>query len=237
MSDTSPANPPRSSIKTVILILVGAILLVGFGVLLEKHERKADQEDLGMSNLDKVTAVVRERRNRLEVMRLRGVITTVRETSGGIGGVFDGKLVIRQPFSTGYFVDMSQMRLSDYIWDEDSKTLFVRLPAVTVDGPNIDATRQQVAVKGWVITRDMQDRLRRSVAQGADQQARTEAAKPEHLEAARSRAIEAITRNLSLPLAASGVGNVHVEVLDPRRTPAERWDVSRSIAEVLAGRG
>jgi hypothetical protein len=237
MSDSPHANPPRSSIKTVILILIGAVLLIGFGVLLEKHERKVGQDELGMSNLDKVTAVVRERRNRLEVMKLRGIITTVRETSGGIGGFFDGKLVIRQPFSTGYFVDMSRMKLSDYIWDEKSRTLFVRLPAVTVDPPAIDATRQEVAVKGWVITRDMQNRLRRSVAQGADQQARTEANKPENLETARSRAIEAITRNLEQPLNASGISDIHIEVLDPRRNPSEQWDVSRSIAEVLAGRG
>lgn len=235
MPDNTPARSGLSG-KAIVLLVLGAILLFVVGRQFEKNERKEDQNELGMSNLDRITGVLREGRNRLEVMTLRGKITTVRETSGGPFGIFDGKLVIEQPFTVGYFVDMKKMRLSDYIWDEPSKTLFVRLPAVTADPPNIDASRQQVAAKGWVITQDMQDRLRAGIAQGAKQQATAEAGKAEHMEAARLDAIEAISRNLELPLRQAGIPNINVEVLDPRRDSTERWDVSRSIAEVLAER-
>ncbi len=227
-------RPREYSLKIIFLFIVGALLLVALGIALQKYKVDSSQGEVERSNLDKVTAVVRENRNRLEVTTLTGKITTVRETSGGIFGMFDGKLVIRQPFSVGYFVDMGRMGLSDYIWDEKTKTLFVRLPDVTADPPNIDATRQEVAVKGWVITRDMQERLRQSVARGAAQQARDEAGKSEHMNAARTAAKAAITRNLSVPLRKAGVGDVRIEVLDPKALSGEHWDVSRSIAEVLA---
>lgn len=224
----------RYSLQTIVLFMVGAALLVLLGVAIQKNEEATEQVDRGRSNLDKITDVVRENRNRIEVSSLKGNVTTVRETSGGIFGWFEGKLVIRQPFSVGYFVEMRNMSLSDYIWDEGSRTLFVRLPAVTVDPPNIDASRQQVASKGWVITQDMQQRLRKSVAVGAREQAKSEAAKPENMEAARAAAKLAISRNLALPLRAAGVRNIHVEVIDPKGGTGERWDVSRSIGEVLA---
>jgi len=231
----SQTSRPRNSLKTIFLIALGALILVGFGFWIATNRQASSQDELDRSNLDKVTEVVRENRNRIEVISLKGKITTVRETSGGVFGIFDGKLIIRQPFSVGYFADMKRMTLSDYIWDEKTKTLFVRLPEITVDRPNIDATRQEVSAKGWVITRDMQQRLRRSVALGAVEQAETEAAKPENMEAARSAARLAITRNLELPLRAAGLSGAHIEVIDPKGSVGERWDVSRSIAEVLSG--
>jgi hypothetical protein len=230
MYDNQPSRPPSYTLRTIFLCVVCAVLLVVFGAWLNS------QDDLPGSNLDKVSDIVRENRNRTEVTSLRGKVTTVRETSGGPLGLFEGKLIIRQPFTVSYFVNMQNMSLSDYIWDEKTKTLFVRLPEITADPPNVDESRQEVVAKGWVITREMQQRLRRSIARGAVQQARSEAAKPENMDAARSAARLAITRNLSLPLRAAGVRDVRIEVIDPRRSPSERWDVSRSIAEVLAER-
>jgi hypothetical protein len=76
------------------------------------------------------------------------------------------------------------------------------------------------------------------VAVGARQQAATEAAKPENVAAANEAARKAIARNLEGPLQAAGLGDVTVEVRGPDRggRDAERWDVSRSIADVLAER-
>ena len=134
---------------------------------------------------------------------------------------------------------MGQLSLDDYVWDEATRTLLVRAPAVRPEAPNIDESRQVVSYDGPLITRDMQTRLRQGVAVGARRQAAQEAAKPENMAAATDAAREAIARNLQAPLRAAGLGDVDVVVRAPtdgRRTDGERWDVSRSIAEVLAER-
>jgi hypothetical protein len=102
--------------------------------------------------------------------------------------------------------------------------------------PNIDESRQVVAYRGPLITRDMQTRLRGGVAIGARQQAASEAAKPDNVAAADEAARKAIARNLQAPLRAAGLGDVTVEVRGRDRRGSEQWDASRSIADVLAER-
>ena len=226
-------HSPDEYAKAILYLVLAGIALVALVWLIDKAtvNRKADQ--LARSNLDTVAAVVRQNTNRIQVQKLSGSVTTVRETSGGPFGIFKGKLIIKQPFTVPYFVDMAQMDLSDYIWDEQTKTLRVRIPPVVPDAPNVDDSRQQASAQGWVITRDMQSKLQTAVAQGAARQATQEARKPEHLEAANKAAREAIIRNLETPLRAAGLGQVRVEVVEARAPDNERWDVSRSIEEVL----
>ena len=181
---------------------------------------------------------LRENRNRLEVYRLSGNVTTKRETRGGLGDILKGEMTAKQPWSVSYFLNMRDLSLDDYIWDERTRTLLVRAPAVAADAPNIDESRQIVDYTGVIITRDMQTRLRREVAKGARKQAVDEAAKPENMAAAGQAGRAALSRNLEAPLRAARLGDVSVEVRTPfeGRSDRERWDVSRSIAEVLAER-
>jgi hypothetical protein len=235
MQSDKPTNPVSAYSKALLSIAFAALVMIGAWILFDNHRQSNTEADLARSNLDLVADVIREKSNRIEVSSIAGNVTTVRETQGGLLGLFDGKLVIRQPFRVGYFVDMRQMTLSDYIWDEKGKILFVRLPQVAPDPPNIDASKQEVQAKGWIITRNMQERLRKSIAAGARNQAQAEALKPEHIAAATAAAREAIEKNLSAPLRRAGLGEVRIEVLVPRPN-SEHWDVSRSIAEVLAER-
>lgn len=226
---------PEISSKAILRVAFAILILVVAWMLYSYATKEERREALAASNLDTVADVIRLNSNRVEVMTLSGNVTTVRNDSGGPFGVFEGKLVIRQPFSVGYFVDMRQLSLADYRWDEAANTLFVRLPPVTPDRPNIDATRQEASTTGWVITRDMQQRLRAGVARGAANQVTVEANKPENLQKANEAAQAAISRNLELPLRQAGVRNARVQVVYGSRS-TERWDVSRSIAEVLAER-
>lgn len=235
MYDDLQGNPRAWSFRSFLLIALCAAALVGFGYYLSYHSEEKKREDTGKTNSDIIADVVLKEKNRLEVQTVSGKITTVRDVSGGLFGMFDGRLIIRQPFSVAYHVDMNDLTLSDYIWNERARTLIVRLPPVRPDAPNIDESRQITVSKGWVITREMQDKLRQAIAIGAIAQARTEAAKPENMEAARRNARIAIARNFGAPLRAVGLSDVHIEVIDDNRGGGEHWDVSRSIAQVLAG--
>ena len=240
--DTSRINRPRRSGFPVRRLLWGVLAiaaLIGLGYYLARHQDRQVQEEVEASDLDRLVVALRENRNRLEVYRLSGTVTTKRETRGGIGDILQGEMTVRQPWSVAYFVNMGDLGLDDYVWDERTRTLLVRAPAASPEAPNIDESRQVVAYDGPLITRDMQSRLRQGVAIGARQQAAGESAKPENLAAATRSAREAIARNIQGPLQAAGLGNVTVVVRAPtdgRAGGSERWDVSRSIAEVLEER-
>jgi len=226
------------SLAALVKTLFAAAVLIGAGYLLARYLDREEQREVATSDIDRLVVALRENRNRLEVYRLSGTVTTKRGTSGGIGDILRGEMTVKQPWSVSYFVNMGEVGLDDYVWDERTRTLLVRAPAVGPDTPNIDESRQVVAYRGPLITRDMQTRLRQGVAIGARQQAATEANKPENVAAAREAARKAVARNLQAPLQAAGLGEVTVVVQAPTdgQRNGERWDVSRSIADVLAER-
>lgn len=234
MDDTPHLTRPQRSVLLTILLVIG---LVGAGYLIARYVDRQEQKEVEQSSIDEIVVALREQRNRLEVYRISGNVTSAAQAEGGPGGILKGTMKVRQPWSVAYFGDMGDLSLNDYIWDERTRTLIVRAPPVRPDPPNIDESRQVVAYEGPLITRDMQTRLRAGVARTAVGQARTEALKPENMEAANRAARERIAANLEAPLRAVGVDDVRIQVV-PREAAndGERWDVSRSIAEVLAER-
>lgn len=224
--------------RSWLWLALAALILLGAGYLLARYGDWREEQEVEASDLDTIVTMLRENRNRLEVQKLSGEVTTKREVRGGPGNIFRGVMKARQPWSVNYYVDMAELGLDDYIWDARTRTLIVRAPAVEADPPNIDESRQIVANDGLIITRGMQTKLRGAVAKGAKQQAVAEARKPEHLAKANEAAKIAIARNLKDPLQAAGIRGVNVQVVTPTdgNRNSERWDVSRSIAEVLAER-
>lgn len=233
------SRPAGSTLQALFWGLLAIAVLIGAGYYFARYEDRQEQREVQESDIDRLVVALRENRNRLEVYRLSGTVTTKRETRGGIGDILKGEMAARQPWSVAYFIDMGDLGLEDYVWDERTRTLIVRAPAPLPESPNIDESRQIVAYEGPFITRDMQTQLRRGVAIGARQQAAREASRPENMAAASRAAREAIARNLQGPLKAAGLGNVNVVVRAPTdgsSSDGERWDVSRSIAEVLEER-
>ena len=225
----------RSTFKGILLIA----LLVGLGFLARSFWDKRDDIEVKTSDFDKIVVALRENSNRFEVQTLKGTVRTNRRVWGGPFNQLPGDITIKQPWSVAYFVDMKEISLEDYIYDENTKTLQVRVPLARPDPANIDESKQVVAYKGPFITRDMQRRLQREVAEGAKQQAATEASKPEHLAAANRAALQALKSDIEKPLKAAGVGNITVVIRTPEglaSNDSDRWDVSNSIAEVLARR-
>lgn len=226
-------RPPRSVLLTIFLV----IGLIGAGYLIARYVDQQEQEEVQQSKLDEIVVALREQRNRLEVYRVSGTVTSAARATGGPADLLKGTMKVRQPWSVAYFGDLGDLSLDDYIWDERTRTLIVRAPTIRPDPPNIDESRQIVAYEGPIITRNMQTELRSGVARTAVRQANTEAVKPENLAAANRAARERIAANLEGPLRAVGINDVTIQVV-PREggRNAQPWDVSRSIAEVLAER-
>ena len=220
-----------------MLIALLIALLVGAGFFLRTIRDRQVRNQVQKSELDKIVVALREDRNRLTVYRLGGETTTVRRVQGGPFDMLPGAIKVRQPFSVDYFIDMGDVSLNDYIWDGRTHTLTVRTPVPKADPPNIDASRQVVVIQGPWITRAMQDSLRASAAVGAKKQVSDEAGKPENISAAGRAARVAIVANVRKPLVAVGLGDVTVVAIgssDDGQGAGEHWDVSRSIAQVLA---
>lgn len=230
-------NPLTAAQRSPLLTILLVLGLIATGYLVARYQDRQEQEEVAESSIDEIVVALREQRNRLEVYRLSGTVTSAAQATRGPGGILTGTMKVRQPWAVTYTADLGALTLNDYIWDERTRTLIVRAPAVRPDAANIDERRQVVAYEGPIITRNMQTELRGKVARSAAAQARAEALKPENLEAANRAARTQLAANLEAPLRAAGIRDVRVEVVT--REPAagaEQWDVSRSIAEVLAER-
>jgi hypothetical protein len=234
-----PEWRPRHPRIGLVPAIIAVILLIAAGYGLARFLDHQEQQEVEKSDFNGIVVTLRENRDRLQVQHLEGSVTTIANTLGGWGKFLRGEMKVKQPWSVDYYVDMGELGLDDYIWDEATRTLIVRAPPVHPERPNVDETRQIVAYERPLITRDMQTRQRAQIATGAQKQAIAEAEKPEHMAAATRAARDAIAKNIETPLRAAGIKNVSVVVRMPsdgQGNSSEHWDVSRSIEEVLAER-
>src|SRR5690606_15863148 len=111
-----------------------------------------------------------------------------------------------------YTLDLSQMDRNRLRWNEETNTLDVQLPPLTVGKPNLDEGRAQYLREGIWISRDAQDSLTRDNTRLAEQQAVEQAANPVLMSLARTAAKDAIRQNLAIPLEVAGFGEVTVNV-------------------------
>jgi hypothetical protein len=221
----------------VIVVAVLVAAFIGYrGYQRVQRDYVVERQD--HEAIARIVGTTFEGTNALKVSTLSGVVQTPATDEGAVPFLKTDK-VVKQPFTVDYFVDMSALTLADYSWDQDRRTLRVRAPEVRPAKPNIDETGRTLSrTRGVFVTRGAADRLEQKIGQRAAAQTRAEAAKPERLAAAREAARQAITANLKGPLAAAGFDDVTISVTMPGDPvpgkPNERWDVSRSIEEVLA---
>lgn len=238
-----PSGSRRRPPPWLAWIIVPLLLLGGY--LYWSHQR-AEQEreqqlvDEGFT-LVRVVSSTFSSASELKVGTVSGMfqITT---RDAGWGGIFPSSQRVRVPFSVDYQIDVSQLDADDYRWNPSTRTLLVRLPPVVVAAPNIDESRIEVLDRDGIwISRRAQDQLNNRLSNGAINQARQEAANPQRKASAEANAKRVVSQMLQTPLAAAGLGDVEVVALGSAETPAnrearERWDVSRSIEDVLRER-
>lgn len=219
------------------LLIVIAVVLVALGAYyLYQREQQKQEEYQTSLGLARVLSATFEKQAKLNVGEVAGAldITTV---DPGMFRALRSAQKVTLPYSVSYQLDLSGLDSKDYRWDAERRTLRVAIPDVVPTKPNIDETRRRtLATAGLFVTREAYDNLNRRAATLATNAANTEAKKPVHLNAARANARAAVARLLETPLDVAGLGDVRVEVAFPFDgvRAGEQWDVSPSIAEVLA---
>jgi len=220
--------------RLIVVLLLSLAALVGF--FLYQREQAKQEEYQTSLGLARVLSATFEKQSKLSVGEVTGAldITTV---DPGMFRFLRSSQKVTLPYSVGYQLDLSGLDTKDYRWDAERRALRVMIPDVTQTMPNIDETRRRtLATAGMFVTREAFDNLNRRAAVLATLAANTEAKKPEHINAARANARAAVAKLLEAPLSVAGLGDVRVEVAFPFDgvRVGEQWDVSPSIAEVLA---
>ena len=218
--------------------LVAVLLVLGVvaALLIYRREQQRQEEYQTSLGLARVLSATFEKQSKLNVGEVKGAldVTTV---DPGMFRFLRSAQKVTLPYSIGYQLDLSGLDASDYRWDARRRALQVTIPDVVPTKPNIDETqRRTLATAGVFVTREAYDNLNRRAAVLATRTANAEAKKPEHLNAARANARKAVAQLLEAPLSVAGLGDVQVEVAFPFDgvRASEQWDVSPSIAEVLA---
>ncbi len=232
MDDRVTPEPKRNRwlIAAIVALLAAAAF---YAFLRHRAQQEEYQTSLGLA---RVLSATFEKQSNLTVGQVNGAldITTV---DPGMVRFLRSAQKVTLPYAVDYQLDLSGLDTADYRWDAKRRTLRVAIPDVVATTPNIDETRRRtLATAGIFVTREAFDNLNRRAAVLATRTANAEANKPLHLNAARANARKAVANLLEAPLSVAGLGDVTVEVafpFDGVRT-GEHWDVSPSIAEVLA---
>ncbi len=226
----------KPAFDTRIILAILLVVAALAGLYLYQREQQKQEEYQTSLGLARVLSATFENQAKLNVGEVKGAldITTV---DPGMFRVLRSAQKVTLPYSVSYQLDVSGLDGRDYRWDAKRRALRVTIPDVVPTRPNIDETRRRtLSTAGVFVTREAYDNLNRRAATLAIDAANTEAKKPVHLNAARANAKAAVAKLLETPLAVAGLGDVRVEVAFPFDgvRKGEQWDVSPSIAEVLA---
>lgn len=152
-----------------------------------------------------------EKQNKLTVFSAQ-LSPVVSSEDSSLFGAITNRQVAVIPARVDYTLDLSEMDRGRLEWDEETSTLDVLLPPLTVGKPNLDEGRAQYLREGLWFSREAQDQLTRQNTRLAEQQAVEQAANPVLTSLARSAAKDAIRQNLAIPLEVAGFGDVTVNV-------------------------
>jgi len=216
----------------VVVILVLAVLLGLWGVQRYVASRLTpDPVTVATASLEGL-----REQNRLSAFAARFVsVTTSRQSQLG----FTTQKTLIMPGGVRYDVDLAKLTTRDVAWNAGTRTLSVRLPPVEVDGPQIDLTQIRECGSGGVLTAftDAEDRLDAANRQAGQAELLRQARAPAMIRLARDATRRAVERSFALPLRATGIdAKVEVRFADEGSANGERWDVSRSLADVLGSR-
>ncbi|QDX24944.1 DUF4230 domain-containing protein [Sphingomonas suaedae] len=175
--------------------------------------------------------------NRLSAFAARYVaVVTTTQTRLGL----TAQKTLIMPGSVRYEVDLGKLSQRDVIWDPATRKLSIALPPLEVVGPEVDLNAIREYGEGGMLMAltDSEDRLDAANRAAGQKELIRQAREATPMRLARDATRRAVERSFSMPLRATGM-DVTVEALFPdERTPQdnERWDVSRSIEQVMKDR-
>ena len=225
----------RPVLLAIVGLLVAAALFAGW----QKWQRDEAERRLGLE-ASRVVSESFSNAAEVKVGTLSGRIVAKGEDRGFLG-VVPSEQTTSLPFSVDYFVDLDRIGEGDYRWDEETRTLTVSIPDVTVGKPNIDETAASSRQKGIYISRRASQELARQTSRYANARSMAAARQARRLDQARANARAVVARMAKAPLEAAGLGEVQVTVRYPWENAegsgsSERLDASRRIEDVLKER-
>ena len=215
-----------------LVLFVLALLLAIWGVQRYVESRLApDPVTVASASLQGL-----REQNRLSAFAARYVaVVTSRQTQLG----FTTQKTLIMPGSVRYEVDLGKLTERDVAWDAATKTLSVRLPPIEVDGPQVDLTAIREYSSGGVLAAvtNAESRLDLANRRAGQAELLRQAREPVSMRLARDATRRAVERSFALPLRAAGLdAKVVVAFAGDPVASDERWDVSRSLEEVLGNR-
>ena len=218
------------------------VVLAGFVLTYAKYrsgqiEKHRQSEAIATAEgFAKVLDEVRSKQSKLVVQKLTGSLSI---KAVNHGTVWETWQTSRVPFSAQYTVDLSQLSSEKVRYDENTKTMFVEIPQVVIEDPNVDETKKVITGRGGVWTsREAAENIAARTSKLALAGAQTTANTPNKIKSAGDNARLEVDRLLELPLRNSKQKdlNVVVRLSTDGARDGERWDVSPSIEQILARR-
>lgn len=222
-------------------LLLIAALVIGAGIwwsAKRAEDRRVEEELAQAQGIVRVLSATFSNKAALKVGEVRGTLDVTTVDPGAVPFLRSSqKSTI--PYSVGYTLDLSQVGADDYRWEPQQRTLTIRVPLVAPEPPNVDEANRSVAgTSGVFVTRGASTNLARRASQLATAKAGEVAKEPANLAAAQKNAEKVVADLARVPLESAGLGPINVRVVTPASgvRDDERWDVSRSIEQVLADR-
>jgi hypothetical protein len=222
----------KLALAVVALIILFAVYMMGRGTGSETA-REEERLENGIA-ASRVVEFAFDEQSKFVVAQASGTVSATSEDRGRFGWLRSNQRMIA-PFTSTYTVDLKGVDAADMRWEEQSKTLFVELPGVTVEPVNVDEARKQTSRRGIWVTERASAALEKQGSAAAQAVAQKKASEPEFIRQAEDGARTRVGNFLKAPLQAAGLRNVRVVVRFPAdgRRSDERWDRSRPMKKVL----
>ncbi len=215
------------------LVVTVAALAIGYGWWKDQQREQADAQ-LGLDSARTLSETFAKARS-LQVATLRGEVIAIGR-DGGWRGMLPSSVTVKYPYAVNYFVNLQDIRQSDFRWNADRRTMTVVIPDVMLQPPVINVAKAEFTdTSGLFVSRTASQRTIRQAGARAQQRAQITAAKPEHIASARASAREAMQALVAAPLRASNLRQVNVVVRFASEVDGERSvvDGSTPIEEIM----
>lgn len=175
--------------------------------------------------------------NRLSTFAAR-YVAVVTSKQSRLGMTAQKTLIM--PGMVRYEVDLAKLQQRNLEWDAANKRLTITLPPLEVVGPDVDIDNIREYSQGGILMRltNVEGKLDDANRQAAQKELVRQAREAAPMKLARDATRRAVERSFTMPLKAAGL-DASVRVFFPNERSGrddERWDVSRSVEDVLANR-
>ncbi|MDX2101336.1 MAG: DUF4230 domain-containing protein [Alphaproteobacteria bacterium] len=214
-----------------VLALIALFIIGLFWAFASFVERKMDGPDPVTIANGSLQGLREQSRLSAFAARYVAVVTSTQSQFG-----LSTKKTLIMPGDVRYEVDLGKLEQKDVTWDAKQRLLGVTLPPIEVYGPQVDLTAIREYGEGGVLTviTDAEAKLDAANRKAGQQELVKQARAPMPMKLARDATRRAVERSFALPLQAAGISaRVEVRFADEGVRSTERWDTSRSLAEVL----